>query len=126
MRISDWSSDVCSSDLLLRAALAAGDFVQAQALFDMVPLEPAQRDALLLACIDDAPSEVVGWLLAHGAQADRAHGVQGSVLFSLLARGEAGAPGLRRLLCCGFSPAGAAGLARFPIGRASGRGTVCE
>src|SRR3546814_18565674 len=45
---------------LLRAALAAGDFVQAQALFDMVPPEPAQRDALLLACIDDAPSEVVG------------------------------------------------------------------
>src|SRR3546814_10282639 len=79
----------------------------------MVPPEPAQRDALLLACIDDAPSEVVGWLLAHGAQADRAHGVQGSVLFSLLDRGEAGAPGLRRLLGCGFSPAGAGGLARF-------------
>lgn len=98
---------------LLRAALGAGDLVQAQAMLEMARPEPAARDALLRDCIDDAKPEIVPWLLAHGAQADRAHGVQDSVLFSLLDRGEAGAAGLRRLLDRAISPAGAGGLARY-------------
>jgi ankyrin repeat protein len=97
----------------LRHALGAGDFAQAQALLDLAAPEPAVRDALLLECIDDANREVVSWLLAHGAQGDRAHAGQDSVLFSLLDRGEAGAPGLRRLLDHAISPAGAGGLARY-------------
>src|SRR3546814_7766080 len=39
MRISDWSSDVCSSDLLVEARAPAGAFT----------IEPASRPAVLLA-----------------------------------------------------------------------------
>lgn len=106
-------SDERTPAQLLRAALGAGDLPQAQALLELATPEPAVRDALLLDCIDDAQPEIVPWLLANGAQADRAHGAQDSVLFSLLDRGEAGASGLRRLLDCGLIPAGAGGLARY-------------
>lgn len=98
---------------LLRQALGDGDFAQAQAVLDLAPPGAAARDALLLGFIDDDRYGAVAWLLAHGAQADRAHADQDSVLFALLDRGEAGAAGLQRLLDRAISPAGAGGVARY-------------
>jgi len=98
---------------LLDQALRDGDLLRAQSLFDLAAPSALACDALLLEFVDGGDPAVVRWLLLHGAQADRAHGGQDSVLFHLLGRGEGGAVGLRRLLDAGCPVGGAGGLVRF-------------
>lgn len=98
---------------LLQQALRERDFGLAHSLYELAAADAAMCDALLLELIDDADPALVQWLLAHGAQADRAHAGTDSVLFHLLGRGEGGMGGLRRVLDAGCPAAGAGALVRY-------------
>src|SRR3546814_12051728 len=89
MRISDWSSDVCSSDLLVGELL---DFVAAAALVvlrdlllleqvldlaDGVAADVADRDLGVLALVVDQLGELLAALLGEGGQVDADAGAGG-------------------------------------------------
>src|SRR3546814_16351783 len=76
MRISDWSSDVCSSDLV-DALLAAGESGEAAALAQGADaVAPAGEDLVRIALMRDVPVQLVPRRLDHvvqrGSQLDHA------------------------------------------------------
>ena len=76
-------------------------------------LSPAELGALLHDEEIAGSAERIGWLLAHGADAEVRDGRGDTPLFAMFDSVPAAMPALQALLRRGVSPAGAGGLARF-------------
>src|SRR3546814_8491652 len=141
MRISDWSSDVCSSDLqdgrellereLKRLGLQQADPAPALQKFNAATLEDLQ---VMVALGDVGPHQVARALLEHERAANEPAATEGQELAVRAPRRKAKAPtsaftvvGVGNLLvqvarCCQPVPGAAVRgyLTRRPIGRAHG------
>src|SRR3546814_11979929 len=61
MRISDWSSDVCSSDLALEGLLD---------LIGFAAVDEAERDGLAACAVEDDEADLLGEILPRGVEAE--------------------------------------------------------
>src|SRR3546814_13931655 len=121
MRISDWSSDVCSSDLIVEAVMAAAEGLAQDAPLTDAPFTDPGAGAAVGARLvkTDGPAKVTGREL-YGA--DKA---PAGALWLRVIR----APHARARFTLGDLAAVVAktpGLARLQIGRASCRDRVCQ